>query len=168
MSAPASLRSPRSADHTAVVQRGEELHELRRYASALKHFRTAERLAPLCPVVAYNLANTLHMLGRDEEAYDLLKPLINSKVQTLAAGCQYGDARSVQLDAHMLLFLVIVYGRGFCSEAFSHAAKHLRLRRSGLKSVWSKRTVQKEIQVMRREWVQTKKHGRPKPVAAAR
>jgi hypothetical protein len=54
----------RPADHFMLVRRGLELHEARRYGRALPHFERACALAPRCATAKYNLANTLHMLGK--------------------------------------------------------------------------------------------------------
>lgn len=49
----------RRLDHEALVQRGLDLHEARRYAAALPWFDRALAAAPGCPVAEYNWANAL-------------------------------------------------------------------------------------------------------------
>jgi tetratricopeptide (TPR) repeat protein len=139
-------------DHDALICRGLELHEARRYAAALPWFDRALRAAPGCPVAVYNRANALHMLGRDREAEPLLRELIAADPDELARRCPRAWPRSLQLDAHFLLFSVILYGRGFCAEAFRYAEEHLRRRRRGLYSVWSAREVRADVAALLREW----------------
>jgi tetratricopeptide (TPR) repeat protein len=139
-------------DHEVLIQRGSDLHEARQYGAALRWFERALLVAPDCPVAVYNRANTLHMLDRDHEAEGLLRELIAATPQELRRRCPETQPRSLQLDAHFLLFLVLADGRGPCEGAFAFAAKHLRLRRRGLYSVWSAREVRNDIAAMRRKW----------------
>jgi tetratricopeptide (TPR) repeat protein len=139
-------------DHEDLVRAGLKLHESRRYAGALQYFDKAWHLAPDCPVVAYNRANSLHMLGRGAEAYKILRELISVSPAELGRRCPEASPFSLQLDAYFLLFNVVLHYRGFCDEAFEYAAEHLRRRRRGLASVWSALEVRADIAAMRREW----------------
>src|SRR5262249_4888808 len=129
-------------------------HEARQYSAALPYFDRALRLAPRCPLALYNRANTLHMLGRDTEAEPLLRGLVVASEADLLAACPFDRPRSLRLDATYLLFLVLVYGRGFSAEAFGFAERHLRQRRRGVASVWSAREVRAEVAAFWREWRQ--------------
>jgi tetratricopeptide (TPR) repeat protein len=154
----------RRLDHETVILRGLELHEAHRYAAALRYFDRALQLAPDCPVAVYNRANTLHMLARDQDAYALLRGLIEVSPEDLRSRCHIPlGPRSLQLDAYNLLLWVVLDGRGFCAEAFEYAAEHLRRRCRGVPSVWSNRQVRADIAAMRREWHETA----PRECAAA-
>jgi len=141
-------------DHEVLVKAGLKWHEAHHYARALHYFERARRLAPDCPVVHYNRANTLHMLNRDAEAYSILRELISVPPAELERRCPDARPLSLQLDAHFLLFWVVLDYRGFCAEAFNYAAEHLRRRRRGLQSVWSIRDVRKDIEWARHRWKQ--------------
>jgi tetratricopeptide (TPR) repeat protein len=136
-------------DHFAIIRRGLGLHEARRYAEALPHFERACELAPGCPTALYNRANTLHMLGRDEEAYPLLQGIIRSSLEQLREGCPACGPRSLQLDAYFLLSQVVRHGRGECEEAVRYAEEHLKRRRRGLPSLWPIAEVRAELESMR-------------------
>jgi tetratricopeptide (TPR) repeat protein len=142
----------RRLDHEALVQRGLDLHEARRYAAALPWFDRALAVAPECPVAQYNRANTLHMLDRDREAEPILRRLITASPAQLRRRCATAAARSLQLDARYLLFWVLLGGRGFSAEAFRLAEEHLRRRRRGLRSLWPVREVRADVAAMRRKW----------------
>ena len=143
----------RRLDHEALVQRGLDLHEVQRYAAPLPWFDRALAVAPACPVAQYNRANTLHMLDRDREAEPILRELIAPGLAELRRRCAIADdLPSLQLDAHYLLFLVLLDGRGFSAEAFRLAEEHLRLRRRGLRSKWPAREVRADVAARRREW----------------
>jgi tetratricopeptide (TPR) repeat protein len=142
----------RHRNHHSLVKVGLGLHESRRYGRALGVFEEAQRLAPSCPVVAYNRANTMHLLGRDEESRAILRDLVSVAPETLERRCDAVGGRSLQLDAYFLLFLVTLHCRGFSDEAFGYADEHLRSRCRGLHSVWTLREVRAEVSAMRREW----------------
>ena len=138
--------------HHRLIAQGARLHEARRYTSALTYFERALRVAPKCSLALYNRANTLHMLGRDEEAYPILRALVQAGDKDLLQGCPNIRPRSLRLDAFQLLFWVVLYGRGYCAEAFRYAAEHARRRTRGLRSAWTAREVRADVARMRRNW----------------
>jgi tetratricopeptide (TPR) repeat protein len=139
------------ADHIALIRHGLALHEAGRYAAALSYFERAFEVAPRCPTAWYNRANTLHMLGRTEEAEAFLRPILAASLDELREGCPDCMPRSLQLDAFMLLSWVLWAGHGPCAEAVELAAEHLRRRQRGVHSLWSAREVRAEIAAMQRE-----------------
>lgn len=142
--------------HGKLVKRGYRLHERFRYKAALPLFQKAFELTPTCPAAIYNLANTLHMLDRDQEARRLLLKLIKMSDNDLTSGCpSLRQPRSFQCDALYLMFHVVLSSTGRWSKAFPFAKKHLQNRERGLKSAWSLRTVRKEIAEFRKEFFPT-------------
>ncbi len=135
-----------------LIDRGLELHDRERFADALSCFRLALRASPRCPFAIYDLANSLHSMGRDHEAEKLLRDLIRTTRQQLSQHCAATSFRSMQVDAYFLLFRVLLYGRGFSNEAFTFAQKHLSLRRRGVRSVWTIQEIRANIAAMRRAW----------------
>jgi tetratricopeptide (TPR) repeat protein len=136
-------------DHYTLIRRGLKLHEARKYAAALPHFERACDLAPRCPTALYNRANTLHMLGREEQAHELLRRIFEASPERLRLDCPDCEPRSLQLDACFLLSQVVRVWRGECREAIRYAEEHLRRRRRGLRSLWSVREVRCELREMR-------------------
>jgi tetratricopeptide (TPR) repeat protein len=147
----------RHLEHIRLMRSGWKHHDARRYDAALPYFDRAFRIAPECPSVVYNRANTLHMLGRDQEAYPLLLDLIRADIQELRRRCTIARPRSLQLDAYQLMFWVVLYGKGFCDEAFRYAREHLRRRKRGVHSIWTAREVRADVAAMRREWRESKR-----------
>lgn len=138
-------------DHVSLIQIGGNLHERFLYVKALQYVEKAYRLAPQCPSAIYNLANVLHMVDRDKDAYELLQKIINSSIEELQQGClECENPRSYQLDAYYLLFLVVLYWKRSWKDAFPYAEKHLHLRKQGHKSVWNINEIRKEITELRR------------------
>lgn len=134
-------------EHFSLIQKGLILHEKFKYSDALLYFENAYKLAPRCPSAMYNYANTLHMLERDIEAYNLLQQIVNSSIEDLRLGCQESrePPKSYQVDAYYLLFHVVFYWKRSWEEAFPYAQKHLVWRTRGLKSAWTIKQIRKEL-----------------------
>jgi len=98
----------RRLDHEAMIRRGVDRHEARRYADALAEFDRALVQVPGCPLAEYNKANSLYMLGRDAEAESLLRWLVTATDADLRTACPVARPRSLRLDAAYLLFLALV------------------------------------------------------------
>ncbi|PTU32654.1 tetratricopeptide repeat protein [Stenotrophobium rhamnosiphilum] len=143
-------------NHKELIEEGHIQHEAHRYVAALPLFRRALKLAPTCLVAEYNVANTLHMLGRDVEADAILRRLIAASPVALRGRCHAHRARSVQLDAYQLLFWVTLYKRGFCKEAFAFGEAHLRRRRRGVRSAWTARQVRQDLASILQQWRELK------------
>lgn len=141
-------------NHERLIEKGLEHHEAFRYSKALPFFRKAYRSHPNCPCAIYNLANTLHMLGHESEAKRLLKIMLKAPDSKLREGCPMLSKvpASYKLDAYFLLFHVVLWQTGSWAKAFPYAQEHLKRRRRGLDSVWSKETVLKEIEDYRKDF----------------
>ena len=137
--------------HSELIRRGLRWHERRRYERALPLFVQALEDWPTCPNARYNLANTLHMLGHDEEACVILRELVDSSDRELLEGCDdlAISPRSMRLDAHFLLFLSTLHVDGNWRKAVPHLRRHLRSRARGVRSIWSKREVLREAERLR-------------------
>lgn len=136
-----------------LAERGGGWHDRRAYARALKLYRRARRLAPSCPVIRYGVANALHMLCRHDEACGILAGMLELPDRVLLAGCPRQGRRGVQslrLDVHYLLFHATIYATGSWVSAAPHLHAHLRMRRRGLSSLWSRRAVLREAERLRR------------------
>lgn len=75
-------RSPR--DHWLWTRLGLTYYEQRKYRMALIYECRALRIAPHCPLVIWDYAGTLDMLGRKREALTLFRRLLNRGEQRLA------------------------------------------------------------------------------------
>ncbi len=139
--------------HEKLVKRGLRLHESFRYKAALPLFQKAFELTPTCPAAIYNLANTLHMLDREQEAQKLLMTLVNMNDTDLTSGCaELRQPRSFRCDALYLMFHIMLSETNRWSKAFPFAQKHLQNRTRGLKSAWSLRSIRKEIAELEKQF----------------
>jgi tetratricopeptide (TPR) repeat protein len=138
------------SSHEELIRRGRRLYERFRYEQALPFFQEAFQQATNCPAAIYNLANTLHMLDREQEAHSLLLKLIRMDDTALDAGCLIlRQPSSFRVDALYLMFHVLLYWRRSWLKAFPYAKMHLKCRKRGLKSAWSARCIRREIVELR-------------------
>jgi tetratricopeptide (TPR) repeat protein len=89
--------------HWFLTRLSSVLYERRRYASALKYAEKAFAEAPTCPLVLWDYAGALQMLGRHGEALDLYARIVTRGVRRIATGvCGEGKgwARGLVADAH--------------------------------------------------------------------
>ncbi len=128
-------------------------------ARALTTNQRAIRLAPHCPLVLWNHANALDLLGRESKAIQIWRKLLRqgergipkdscweSKAwsQALLNDCQYRLG-------HSLLQL------GRLKPARHYLNAHLIFRAEGVKSIYSKKFVEKSILLLRRKESQKKR-----------
>lgn len=140
-------------DHEILIEKGLELYDAFKYESAYPFLEKAYKLNPNCMCAMYNYANVLHQLERHEDAYDVLLKLISMNPEKAKEYCpEIKSPRGFIIDAHYLIFLVMIYGQGFSQEAFNYAERHLVLRARGVESVFSKKEIQKEINKYKNEW----------------
>jgi tetratricopeptide (TPR) repeat protein len=139
-----------SDKHEELIRDGLVLHEDRQYERALPFFEKARLSCPACPNAAYNMANTLHMLGDHGQAREILLELVNSSDDLLSGCTDLADSpRSLRLDAFHLLFLATLEETGSWRQAAPFLRKHLRQRTRGLRSLWSKAEIVRDAEKLR-------------------
>lgn len=85
-------------NHWLLTRVGTTHYEERDYENALKYHEKALRLAPKCPLVVWDYAGTIDMLGRNEEAIRIWKGLTRQGVRSIARGeCGEGTRRARSL-----------------------------------------------------------------------
>jgi predicted Zn-dependent protease len=90
-------KAPR--DHWLLSRLSSAVYEQRRYAEALSLARRAQRIAPYCPMVLWDLAGAHDMLGQEERAIAIWHGLIRRGVERLATE-ECGEGRR---DARVLV-----------------------------------------------------------------
>ncbi|MEO8351243.1 MAG: tetratricopeptide repeat protein [Chthoniobacteraceae bacterium] len=117
------------------------------YARALAIGQQASELAPHCPLVLWDLAGTLDMLGRHREAMPFYRRLIRRGVESVAFGdCGEGLAwaRGLVADCwYRLAHCERELGRRV--RAVHCYEKHLALRGPGCRSIYPLRDVRREL-----------------------
>jgi len=129
---------------------GLTYYEQRRYRQALAFDQRAWRLAPHCPLVMWDYAGTLDMLGRKKEALVLFRRLLNRGEQRLAHGpCGEGVrwARSLMADCFYRI-ATILEEQQQRKRAFHAYTEHLARRKRGAQSIYPLRDVKRRYKAL--------------------
>jgi tetratricopeptide (TPR) repeat protein len=89
--------------HWLLTRLSLTYYEQRRYAKALKYAERAFASGPACPLVLWDYAGALQMVGRHSEALELYARIVTRDISDLAsAECGEGRAwaRGLVADAH--------------------------------------------------------------------
>jgi tetratricopeptide (TPR) repeat protein len=121
------------------------------YERSLRYSEKAFVLAPRCPLVIWDYAGTLEMLGEFQKAADFYHRLIRRGVPSLAYDeCGEGMARARGLVAdcwHRLGHCEAKLGRK--AKAVHHLKHHLLLRGRGRRSIYPANSVKRELNAFR-------------------
>ena len=139
-------------DHWLLTRLSLTYYEQRNYKQALKISERALDLAPRCPLILWDYAGTLDMLGRTAEAIRIYQKIIRRGADSLAHGeCGEGMAWARGMLADCYFRMGLCYGdRGNRSKATVALRKHLSLRRLGCRSIYDIRTARKHLAAMRK------------------
>ena len=138
-------RSPN--DHWLLTRLALTYYEERRYQTALKYELRALQSAPYCPLVIWDYAGTLDMLGRRKEALKLFKWLTSWGEDELAYGdCGEGirAARSMIADCHYRIARIFEK-QGQRKKAVAAYKEHLSRRTRGTRSIYPLSEVKRRL-----------------------
>ena len=123
-------------DHWLLTRLGLTCYEQRRYKRALQYAERGLALSPACPLVLWDYAGTLQMLGRHDEAIAVYRRLIRRGARRIALGrCGEGLAKARGLVADCHLRMADSYrALGDPAAADRAFATHLDLRGPGCRS----------------------------------
>jgi tetratricopeptide (TPR) repeat protein len=144
-----SLRSePQS--HWLMTRLGLTYYEEHEYKTALAYEEAAMKLAPQCPLVLWDYAGTLDMLGREKEAIAIYRKIIKRGLQSLAFDdCGEGIARARGLLADCLYRMAKCYlSIGKPLQAVNYFQQHLSQRGPGCQSIYPIANVRKELKAL--------------------
>jgi len=146
-------------NHWLLTRLGLTYYEEKDYKQALECERRALAEAPRCPLVLWDCAGALQMLGRSQDALKIYRRLIRRGISEIAfddCGEGLAWARGLVADCH--------YRMADCYRASRRPAmaiksltSHLTLRGPGCRSIYPLPMVRKELQEL---WAAT---ARPKP-----
>jgi tetratricopeptide (TPR) repeat protein len=96
--------------HWWLTRLSTAYYEERKYKDALEFAKQAQAIAPDCPLVLWDLAGALDMVGRDAEAIELYKKLIRKRTDSIASDqCGEGQDWAKGLLADCLYRLAECY-----------------------------------------------------------
>lgn len=126
-------------DHWLLTRLGLTYYEEHNYEKALFYSGQALELAPNCPLVSWDYAGALVMLGRTKEAVAIYKNLVKRGIEGIAYGdCGEGLAWARGLVADCLYRLAKCYDelRQY-KNSLDCYNQHIRLRGPGCRSIYS-------------------------------
>jgi tetratricopeptide (TPR) repeat protein len=124
--------------HWLLARLSLTYYEQRQYQRALRYSARALEVAPRCPVVLWDHAGALQMLGRHAEAVSIYARLVRRDVDRLARGpCGEGRAKARGLIADCY-FRASISLRALGRESASQRAfeEHLDMRGPGCRSIY--------------------------------
>jgi len=124
--------------HWLLTRLGLTYYEEGNYEKALFYEAQALRLAPRCPLVLWDYAGTLDMLGQNRKAIAIYRKLIKRGVDKIANGeCGEGMAWARGLVADCLYRIAKCYEKlGEQKKALSYYVRHLERRGPGSRSIY--------------------------------
>ena len=128
----------RPASHWLLIRLATTFYEQRDYATALEVAARAYSIAPLCPLVLWDLAGILDALGAKADAIDIYHELLSRSVSSIANDeCGEGEewARSLLADCHYRL-AACYEDIAEWSHAKSHYENYLKQVANGAKSIY--------------------------------
>ena len=140
-----ALLEPRLKDesnnHWLLTRLGTTYYEERDYRKALRLSRRAYKLRPHCPLVLWDLASTLEMLGQDRKVLEIYKILFALGPKRLAEEeCGEGiNWASALLTDCLYSAAGCLHRLGEPEEALACIQQHLEMRALGVKSIYSLR-----------------------------
>ncbi len=140
-------------DHWLLTRLSTTYYEEQRYARALKTSEKALKLAPKCPLVLWDYAGTLDMVGRHVAAINIWKKLLSIDANKLAYGeCGEGLrwARSLLNDARYRIG-ISYWKMGKLQSAAKFLKAHLDHRAPGIPSIYDLPLVKRELNSIDRQ-----------------
>ncbi len=134
-------------DHWLLTRLATTYYEEHRYTKALAISKQALKLAPQCPLVLWDYACVLDMLGYDRRAIKICRQLLKRGVGQIAydecgEGLQW--ARSLINDCRYLLGATY-YDVGDVRSSIRYIRSHLAHRGQGIPSIYSRTSVKKRL-----------------------
>lgn len=133
--------------HWLLTRLGLTFYEERAYSVALKYETKALELNPLCPLVLWDYAGSLQMLGRHREALRAYKRITGRSLGSLADDeCGEGRARARGLVVDCLYREALSHEKlGQHRLAIRAIRRHLKLRGPGCHSIYGAREIKREL-----------------------
>jgi predicted Zn-dependent protease len=144
----AAIESELLADpdnHWLLTRLSTTFYEQFEYRRALRISERAMKVAPKCPLVLWDYAGSLQMIGRHEDAAGVYRRLIRRGVDAVASDpCGEGVRRARGLIADCHFRLSACYrSAGRKLAAIGQLSRHMEMRGPGCPSIYSFRQVTK-------------------------
>jgi tetratricopeptide (TPR) repeat protein len=134
-------------NHWLLTRLSLTYYEEHDYKKSLQISQKAYAINPKCPLVLWDLAGALDMLGREKDAIKIYRNLIRRGVESIAldeCGEGLSRARGLVADCYYRLFLCY-QTLGAKKKASPFLQKHLSLRGRGCHSIYSLQQVKRKV-----------------------
>jgi predicted Zn-dependent protease len=125
-------------DHWLLTRLSLTYYEQRRYKTALRYAESALKLRPSCPLVLWDYAGALQMLGRHHEALKVYRRIVRRGPHRIAVGeCGEGLARARGIVADSYYRMADSYhALGDTARSQRAFVRHLDMRGPGCHSIY--------------------------------
>lgn len=140
-------------DHFLLARLSTTYYEQRDYGTALVHVEQALKIAPSCPLVLWDYAGTLDMLGRKKEAIRVYRKILRMGVREIAYGnCGEGIrvARTKINDVKYRLGLLFADLDRY-DIAVRYIKQHIKHRDRNTPSIYHLRDVKKRLALLQQK-----------------
>jgi tetratricopeptide (TPR) repeat protein len=140
-------------DHWLWTRLSTTYYETLDYEKALEISRAAKKIAPKCPLVLWDFAAALDMLGNHRSAISIWEKLLKEGVNKIASEeCGEGVrwAKSLLNDCKYRIGLSYSI-LGDSKKASEYLRLHIEGRRSGVRSIYSLRAVKNKLAVLEQQ-----------------
>lgn len=137
-------------DHWLITRLALMYYEEHAYSRALQYDKQAIELAPECPLVLWDYAGTLQMLGRHHDALRMYRRIIKRGLDSLAHGpCGEGPARARALLADCFYRQALSFDKlRQLQRAIDAIQTHLKMRGRGSRSIYSLGEVRQRLSII--------------------
>lgn len=137
--------------HWFLTRLSTTYHEEKNYKESLRIVKKALRISPNCPLVNWDYAGSLYMLGKDHDAIRIWKKLIRRGINSIAYDeCGEGLIMARRLVNDCIYRIGLSYScLGNKKLAVKYILKHIHNREDGIKSIYNLREVKKRLEKIR-------------------
>jgi len=136
--------------HWLLTRLGLTCYEERNYEKALFYEAQALRLAPRCPLVLWDYAGTLDMLGQNRKSIAIYRKLIKRGDKIAYGECGEGMAWARGVVADCLYRIAKCYEeQERPKKALSYYEQHIKRRGPGSRSIYSIGEVKRQMKKVR-------------------
>lgn len=146
-------------DHWLLTRLSTIYYEQRKYKTALRIVKKALKLASNCPLVLWDYAGTLGMMGYYNKALKIYKRICDRDVKSIAYGeCGEGLDWAKSLLNDCLYRMALCYKEiGNVFIAMNFYKKYINNRATGISSIYNLRKIKTELSNLQRQHKQKQK-----------
>jgi tetratricopeptide (TPR) repeat protein len=136
-------------DHWLLTRIGTTFYEEGDYQRAMFYAEKAMAIAPRCPLVLWDYAGTLDMLGEYKKAFDVYARILKLWPAITKDECSEGEDWALSLLADVMFRVGVCFGNlGKKDPAWAMISGHRNLLDIGIASLYGYEDVQRELDAL--------------------